>query len=98
MLVNVARNGLTGKNAAAALDAAGIICNKNSIPFDTNSPFVTSGIRIGTAAVTTRGMKEPEMQKIGTWIADILSDITNTAKQAAIRAEVAAFTANFLVP
>jgi glycine hydroxymethyltransferase len=98
MLVNVARNGLTGKDAAAALDAAGIICNKNSIPFDTNSPFVTSGIRIGTAAVTTRGMKEPEMEKIGTWIADILSDISNTAKQAAVRAEVAAFTAKFLVP
>jgi glycine hydroxymethyltransferase len=98
MLVNVARNGLTGKEAAAALDAAGIICNKNSIPFDTNSPFVTSGIRIGTASVTTRGMKEAEMQKIGTWIADILSDITNTEKQTAIRAEVAAFTAKFLVP
>jgi glycine hydroxymethyltransferase len=98
MLVNVARNGLTGKEAAAALDAAGIICNKNAIPFDTNSPFVTSGIRIGTASVTTRGMKEPEMQKIGTWIADILSDITNTAKQTTIRAEVAACTAKFLVP
>ena len=54
MLVNVARNGLTGKDAAAALDAAGIICNKNTIPFDKNSPFVTSGIRIGTASVTTR--------------------------------------------
>jgi RpiB/LacA/LacB family sugar-phosphate isomerase len=98
MLVNVARNGLTGKEAAAALDAAGIICNKNSIPFDTNSPFVTSGIRIGTASVTTRGMKEPEMKQIGTWIADILSDITHAAKQTAIRAEVAAFTAKFLVP
>ncbi|MEI6647596.1 MAG: ribose 5-phosphate isomerase B [bacterium] len=98
MLVNVARNGLTGKEAAAALDAAGIICNKNAIPFDTNSPFVTSGIRIGTASVTTRGMKEPEMQKIGTWIADILSDITNTAKQTAIRAEIEAVTAKFLVP
>ena len=98
MLVNVARNGLTGKEAAAALDAAGIICNKNSIPFDTNSPFVTSGIRIGTASVTTRGMKEADMKQIGTWIADILSDITNTTKQTAIRAEVAAFTAKFLVP
>jgi glycine hydroxymethyltransferase len=98
MLVNVARNGITGKDAAAALDAAGIICNKNSIPFDTNSPFVTSGIRIGTASVTTRGMKEPEMHKIGTWIADILSDITNTAQQATIRAEIASFAAKFLVP
>jgi glycine hydroxymethyltransferase len=98
MLVNVARNGITGKDAAAALDAAGIICNKNSIPFDTNSPFVTSGIRIGTASVTTRGLKEQEMHRIGTWIADILSDITNTEKQVAIRAEVASFMSQFLVP
>jgi len=98
MLVNVARNGLTGKDAAAALDAAGIICNKNTIPFDTNSPFVTSGIRIGTASVTTRGMKEPEMATIGNWIADILSDITNLDKQQTVRAEVTALTAQFLVP
>ncbi len=98
MLVNVARAGLTGKDAAAALDAAGIICNKNTIPFDKNSPFVTSGIRIGTASVTTRGMKEPEMRQIGTWIADILGDIANTGLQATVRAQVAAFTAPFIVP
>ena len=98
MLVNVARAGLTGKDAAAALDAAGIICNKNTIPFDKNSPFVTSGIRIGTASVTTRGMKEAEMRKIGTWIADILSDLKNTELQTKIRAEVTALTAAFLVP
>jgi len=98
MLVNVARAGLTGKDAAAALDAAGIICNKNTIPFDKNSPFVTSGIRIGTASVTTRGMKEPEMQRIGTWIADILSDLSNTALTEKVRAEVAALTAGFRVP
>ena len=98
MLVNVARAGLTGKDAAAALDAAGIICNKNSIPFDKNSPFVTSGIRIGTASVTTRGMKEPEMQKIGTWIADVLGDLSNTALQASVRADVAKLTAAFRVP
>ena len=98
MLVNVARNGLTGKDAAAALDAAGIICNKNTIPFDTNSPFVTSGIRIGTASVTTRGMKEAEMAAIGNWIADILSDTANADKQKTVRAEVTALTAKFLVP
>ena len=98
MLVNVARNGLTGKDAAAALDAAGIICNKNTIPFDKNSPFVTSGIRIGTASVTTRGMKEAEMRKIGTWIADILGDLSNTGLQANVRSEVASLTALFLVP
>ena len=98
MLVNVARAGLTGKDAAAALDAAGIICNKNTIPFDKNSPFVTSGIRIGTASVTTRGMKESEMRQIGTWIADILGDIANTGLQAKVRAEVATLTAAFIVP
>ena len=98
MLVNVARNGLTGKDAAAALDAAGIICNKNSIPFDANSPFVTSGIRIGTASVTTRGMREPEMRQIGTWIADVLGDLTNTALQTRVRSDVAALTASFQVP
>ena len=98
MLVNVARNGLTGKEAAAALDAAGIICNKNTIPFDKNSPFVTSGIRIGTASVTTRGMKEPEMLKIGSWIADILCDVSNTGLQTSTRDEVAKLTAMFMVP
>jgi glycine hydroxymethyltransferase len=98
MLVNVARNGLAGKDAAAALDAAGIICNKNTIPFDKNSPFVTSGIRIGTASVTTRGMREPDMQRIGGWIADILSDLSNTALIEKVRAEVAALTATFQVP
>lgn len=98
LLVNVARSGLTGKAAAAALDAAGIICNKNTIPFDTNSPFVTSGIRIGTASVTTRGMKEPQMEQIGTWISDILGDPENTGLQASVRADVAKLTAGFRVP
>jgi glycine hydroxymethyltransferase len=98
LLVNVARSGLTGKDAAAALDAAGIICNKNTIPFDANSPFVTSGIRIGTAAVTTRGMREAEMRRIGTWIADILGDLSNAARQTQVRTEVAALTASFPVP
>jgi glycine hydroxymethyltransferase len=98
MLVNVIKNGLTGKAAAAALDAAGIICNKNTIPFDKESPFVTSGIRIGTASVTTRGMGTPEMEKLGNWIADILCDINNTSLQAKVRSEVAKLTAMFPVP
>ena len=98
MLVNVAARGLTGKAASAALDAAGIICNKNAIPFDTQSPFVTSGVRIGTAAVTTRGMGEAEMTRIGGWIADILSDIDNTDVQARVRGEVADCASRFSVP
>ncbi len=90
--------GITGKEAAAALDAAGIIVNKNTIPFDAESPFRTSGIRVGTASATTRGMKEPEMIKIGTWIADVLDDITNVEVQARVKREAAALVANFPVP
>jgi glycine hydroxymethyltransferase len=75
MLVDVSAKGLTGKQAEEALEKAGITVNKNTIPFDTQSPFVTSGIRIGTPAVTTRGMKEPEMGKIAEWIAKVLSDV-----------------------
>ena len=90
--------GITGKEAAAALDAAGIIVNKNTIPFDQESPFKTSGIRVGTASATTRGMKEAEMIKIGTWIADVLDDITNTTVQERVKREAAALVANFPVP
>lgn len=90
--------GITGKEAAAALDAAGIIVNKNTIPFDTESPFRTSGIRVGTASATTRGMKEPEMIRIGTWIADVLDDIANVQVQARVKREAAELVANFPVP
>ena len=97
-LVDVKAKGMTGKDAAAALDAAGIVVNKNTIPYDTESPFKTSGIRVGTASITTRGMKETESATIGGWIADILSDITNTALQQKIKAEAAKLVANFPVP
>ena len=98
-LVDVKKSkGITGKDAAAALDAAGIIVNKNTIPFDTESPFKTSGIRVGTASATTRGMKEPEMVKIGTWIADVLDDITNVEVQARVKREAAELVAGFPVP
>ena len=98
-LVDVKKSkGITGKDAAAALDAAGIIVNKNTIPFDTESPFKTSGIRVGTASVTTRGMKEPEMVKIGTWIADVLDDIANVEVQARVKREAAELVAGFPVP
>ena len=98
-LVDVKKSkGITGKDAAAALDAAGIIVNKNTIPFDTESPFRTSGIRVGAASATTRGMKEPEMVKIGTWIADVLDDITDTAVQARVKRDAAELVAGFPVP
>ena len=90
--------GITGKDAAAALDAAGIVVNKNTIPYDTESPFKTSGIRVGTASVTTRGMKEGEMVKIGTWIADVLDDISNVEVQARVKREAKELVAKFPVP
>ncbi len=75
MLVDLRPQDITGKEAEEALDFAGITVNKNTVPFETRSPFVTSGIRIGTAALTTRGMKEKEMQTIGDWIVGILQNI-----------------------
>ncbi len=98
MLVNVGANGITGKEAQEALDAAGIICNKNAIPFDTLSTAVTSGIRIGTAAVTTRGLKEADMLKIGLWITNILGNIGDTNLQKRIRGDVMDFMADFQTP
>ena len=97
-LVDVTAKGLTGKVAAEALDETGIIVNKNAIPFDKNSPFVTSGIRIGTATVTTRGMKEPEMQFIADRIKLVLANVGDAAVKARVRAEVADFVAKFPVP
>ena len=97
-LVDVASRGLTGKMCSAALEASGIIANKNTIPYDKNSAFVTSGIRIGTAAATTRGMAEAEMDRIGDWIAQVLAAPEDAALHARIRAEVATFARRFPVP
>ena len=97
-LVDVKARGMTGKEAAAALDAAGIVVNKNTIPYDTESPFRTSGIRVGTASVTTRGMKEPEMIKIGTWICDVLDNIGDAAVQERVKRDARALALQFPVP
>ncbi len=97
-LVDVKSRGMTGKEAAAALDAAGIVVNKNTIPYDTESPFRTSGIRVGTASVTTRGMKEPEMIKIGTWIADVLDNLADTSIQERVKREARELALQFPVP
>ena len=88
MLLDVAAEGTTGKTVAAALDKAGIIVNKNAIPFDTKSPFVTSGIRIGTPGVTSRGMKEDEMRQIAAWIIEVIQNLEDEPRLSAIRAEV----------
>lgn len=94
MLVDVKSSGLTGKEAERILDSVGITVNKNTIPFDTESPMVTSGIRLGTPAVTTRGMREPEMQEIADLISRALAaDSEETLK--AVSAERKALTERF---
>ncbi|MCS6770721.1 MAG: ribose 5-phosphate isomerase B [Kiritimatiellae bacterium] len=98
MLVDLTPLGITGKDAAAALDRASITVNKNAIPFDAKSPFVTSGIRLGTPAVTTRGMKEPEMRQIADFIARILKKLGDESVIEAVRREVLELTARFPVP
>jgi glycine hydroxymethyltransferase len=95
MLVDVFARGITGKVAEAALDRAGITVNKNTIPFDTNSPMVASGIRIGTPALTTRGMREKEMETIGRWLSRALNNIENEGELQAVRREVEAFCEDF---
>jgi len=88
MLVDLRPQDITGKDAEAALEAAGITVNKNTVPFETQSPFVTSGIRIGTPALTTRGMKEAEMDVIGGMIADTLERLGDDAFQKSCRSRV----------
>ncbi|MGB6131753.1 MAG: serine hydroxymethyltransferase [Acidobacteriaceae bacterium] len=88
MLVDVFAKGILGSEAENALHEAGITVNKNAIPFDTNPPLKPSGIRIGTPALTTRGMKEAEMQTIGGWIADALDHRSDAAALARIRGQV----------
>ena len=95
MLVDLTPKGATGKDAQEALDRAGITVNKNGIPFDTKGPQVTSGIRVGTPAMTTRGMKEKEMRLIASYIADVISDINNENKIQAVAGKVKALCAQF---
>jgi len=88
MLLDLSDHGLTGREAEKALEAAGITVNKNMVPFDRQSPFVTSGIRLGTPAMTTRGMREPEMRQIAGFIDRVLSHSTDTAIQQQVLGEV----------
>jgi RpiB/LacA/LacB family sugar-phosphate isomerase len=98
MLVDVGARGLTGKECQAALDEAGITVNKNTIPFETRSPFQASGVRLGTPAVTTRGMKEPEMAAIADMISEVLLDIKNLDTAHKVRERVRELTAAYPLP
>ncbi|SJZ39815.1 serine hydroxymethyltransferase [Anaerorhabdus furcosa] len=95
ILVDVKSIGMTGKEAEKLLDEINITCNKNTIPFDTEKPFVTSGIRLGTAAMTTKGFKEEEFKQVGRWIADVLKNPSedNIAK---VKQEVVELTEKFI--
>ncbi|MFN2564772.1 MAG: serine hydroxymethyltransferase [Gemmatimonadaceae bacterium] len=95
MLVDLRNRGLTGKVAEQALDAAGITVNKNTVPRETQSPFVTSGIRIGTPAVTTRGMREAEMRKVAELIDRVLAASDDESVTEEVRAEVRRLTSAF---
>ena len=95
MLLDLTAQGITGLEAENALGKAGITVNKNTIPNETKSPFVTSGLRVGTPAVTSRGMKEAEMRQIGTWIAMVVKDINNEAVIKNVHASVTAMAGRF---
>jgi RpiB/LacA/LacB family sugar-phosphate isomerase len=98
MLVDVGARGFTGKECQAALDQAGITVNKNTIPFETRSPFQASGVRLGTPAVTTRGMKEAEMAAIADMISEVLLDLSNVDNVAKVRQRVRELTSAFPLP
>jgi glycine hydroxymethyltransferase len=95
MLVDLRSKGLTGKVMEHALNEAGLTVNKNAVPFDTEKPTITSGIRLGSPAVTTRGFKEPEMKQIAAWIDRISKDVENESLRAAIKAEVGELCSKF---
>ncbi len=95
VLIDVSERGLTGKECQAALDEAGITVNKNTVPFDTKSPFQASGIRLGTPAITSRGMKEPEIKEIASYIAIVLNNIKDKDVPKAVRRQVIELTRRF---
>ena len=96
-LMDLRAKGLTGKDAEAALGKANVTVNKNAVPNDPQSPFVTSGIRIGTPASTTRGFKEAEVRQLADWICDVLDHMGDEAVIARVKGEVLALCKRFPV-
>jgi glycine hydroxymethyltransferase len=98
LLVDLSKQNVTGRDAAEKLHQVGITCNKNLIPFDPLKPTVTSGIRLGTPALTTRGMRENEMRQIADWIADVVTHMDDAALHARVREAVLRLASQFPVP
>ena len=98
MMCDVTAIDLSGSIAEKALDKAGITVNKNMIPYDQRKPMDPSGVRIGTAALTTRGMKTDEMKKVGDWILQVLKHANDEGQLTRIRSEIADFAKAFPVP
>lgn len=95
MLIDLRNKGVSGKQAETALVKADITCNKNMVPFDDKSPFVTSGIRLGTPAATSRGMKEADMKQVAAWIDRIISDVENEKVTATVKSEINEYMKQF---
>ena len=91
ILIDCTSLGITGRKAQNALEGSGIIANRNTIPYDERSPFVTSGLRIGTPALTSRGMGSDEMKKLSSWIIRVLSDPDGEDVREGVRNEVTEF-------
>ncbi len=98
IVVDLTNRKVIGKKAAQALDRAGIVCNYNTIPYDPRKPFSPSGIRLGTPAVTSRGMKEPEMRQIGAWLDTVVAHIDDNAVIMRVAGEVREFSRRFPAP
>ena len=95
LLIDLSDRDVTGKMAEDILEKAGLTVNKNTVPCEKRSPFVTSGIRLGTPAVTTRGMKEKEMEQIGQWISQVIKNIENESLISKIHKEVKELCSQF---
>ena len=96
-LLSLIKQGLTGKDADAALGSANITVNKNAVPNDPNPPFITSGLRIGSPAITTRGFKQEEVALLTAWMCEILEDIENQSKTIEVKSKVLELCSRFPV-